>query len=451
MNDIIVAISTALGKGAISIVRLSGKGSIELVNKCFKGKDLTKVDSHTINYGYIIDNSKIIDQVLISVMKEPKTYTREDVVEINCHGGIAATNKILELMILNGARLAEPGEFTKRAFLNGRIDLVEAEAVMDLINSKTEKARIQSVNQLEGRLTNIIRNFRQELLELLANIEVNIDYPEYEDIEVVTIDNIKDKVKEMNTSLNSIIKESENRKIIKEGINVAIVGRPNVGKSSILNKLLGENKAIVTDIAGTTRDIVEGSITLNGIELNFIDTAGIRNTEDVVEKFGVEKSIEEINKADLVIFVLNNNEELTNDDIELINKLKNKKYITVINKKDLEQKLDISKYELNNVIYTDTISMDGIESLKDKIIELFNLEEIEQNDVDIFTSTRQITLAKECLPILKDVEEGIINNVPVDMVSIDIKRIWTILGEILGENYSDELIDQLFSQFCLGK
>ena len=451
MNDIIVAISTALGKGAISIVRLSGKGSIELVNKCFKGKDLTKVDSHTINYGYIIDNSKIIDQVLISVMKEPKTYTREDVVEINCHGGIAATNKILELMILNGARLAEPGEFTKRAFLNGRIDLVEAEAVMDLINSKTEKARIQSVNQLEGRLTNIIRKFRQELLELLANIEVNIDYPEYEDIEVVTINNIKDKVKEMNTSLNSIIKESENRKIIKEGINVAIVGRPNVGKSSILNKLLGENKAIVTDIAGTTRDIVEGSITLNGIELNFIDTAGIRNTEDVVEKFGVEKSIEEINKADLVIFVLNNNEELTNDDIELINKLKNKKYITVINKKDLEQKLDISKYELNNVIYTDTISMDGIESLKDKIIELFNLEEIEQNDVDIFTSTRQITLAKECLPILKDVEEGIINNVPVDMVSIDIKRIWTILGEILGENYSDELIDQLFSQFCLGK
>ena len=451
MNDIIVAISTALGKGAISIVRLSGKGSIELVNKCFKGKDLTKVDSHTINYGYIIDNSKIIDQALISVMKEPKTYTREDVVEINCHGGIAATNKILELMILNGARLAEPGEFTKRAFLNGRIDLVEAEAVMDLINSKTEKARIQSVNQLEGRLTNIIRKFRQELLELLANIEVNIDYPEYEDIEVVTIDNIKDKVKEMNTSLNSIIKESENRKIIKEGINVAIVGRPNVGKSSILNKLLGENKAIVTDIAGTTRDIVEGSITLNGIELNFIDTAGIRNTEDVVEKFGVEKSIEEINKADLVIFVLNNNEELTNDDIELINKLKNKKYITVINKKDLEQKLDISKYELNNVIYTDTISMDGIESLKDKIIELFNLEEIEQNYVDIFTSTRQITLAKECLPILKDVEEGIINNVPVDMVSIDIKRIWTILGEILGENYSDELIDQLFSQFCLGK
>ena len=451
MNDVIVAISTALGKGAISIVRLTGVGCIELVNKNFKGKDLTKVDSHTINYGYIVDGEKVIDQVLISIMKEPKTYTREDVVEINCHGGIAATNKILELMILNGARLAEPGEFTKRAFLNGRIDLVEAEAVMDLVNSKTEKARVQSINQLEGRLTNIIRVFRQELLELLANVEVNIDYPEYEDIEVVTIDNIKERVGEMREKLSQIIKESENRKIIKEGINVAIVGRPNVGKSSILNKLLGENKAIVTDIAGTTRDIVEGSITLNGIELNFIDTAGIRNTNDVVEQFGVEKSIEQINKADLVILVLNNNDELTNDDKELIDKVQSKKYITVINKKDLDNKLNIEKLDLCNVIYTDTVSMDGIESLKNKIIELFNLEEIESTDIEIFTNTRQITLAKECLTILSDVEKGIKENVPVDMVSIDIKSIWTKLGEILGENYSDELIDQLFSQFCLGK
>ncbi len=451
MSDIIVAISTALGKGAISIVRLSGEGSIDLVNKCFKGKDLTKVDSHTINYGFIIDNDKVIDQVLISVMRAPKTYTREDIVEINCHGGIAATNKILELMILNGARLAEPGEFTKRAFLNGRIDLVEAEAVMDLINSKTEKARIQSVNQLEGKLTKVIREFRQELLELLANVEVNIDYPEYEDIEVVTIEDIKSKVSKMKNSLNTIVKESENRKIIKEGINVAIVGKPNVGKSSILNKLLGENKAIVTDIAGTTRDIVEGSITLNGIQLNFIDTAGIRNTEDIVEKYGVEKSIDEINKADLVIFVLNNNEELSSDDIKLIDIIKDKKYITVINKKDLEKKIDISKYDLKNIIYSDTVSMDGVEDLKKKIIELFNLDEIDNNDIDIFTSTRQITLAKECLPILDDVENGINNNVPVDIVAIDIKRIWSKLGEILGENYSDELIDQLFSQFCLGK
>ena len=450
MNDIIVAISTALGKGAISIVRLSGNGCIELVNKSFKGKDLTKVESHTINYGFIINNDEIIDQVLVSIMKAPKTYTREDVVEINCHGGIAATNKILETMILNGARLAEPGEFTKRAFLNGRIDLVEAEAVMDLVNSKTEKARVQAINQLDGRLTGIIRKFRQELLELLANVEVNIDYPEYEDIEIVTIENIKDRVEHMKESLTNIIKESENRKIVKEGINVAIVGRPNVGKSSILNKLLGENKAIVTDIAGTTRDIVEGSISLNGILLNFIDTAGVRETDDIIEQVGVEKSIEQIEKADLVILVLNNNDEINKDDEELIEKVRNKKYITVVNKIDLDKKIDITEYNLENVIYTDTLSLDGIESLKNKIIELFNIDEIDTN-MDTFTNTRQITLAKEALNVLKDVQEGINNNVPVDMVSIDIKRIWTILGEILGENYSDELIDQLFSQFCLGK
>ncbi len=451
MNDIIVAISTALGKGAISIVRLSGKGSIELVSKCFKGKDLTKEESHTIHFGYIKDKDETIDQVLVSIMRAPKTYTREDVVEINCHGGIAATNKILELMILNGARLAEPGEFTKRAFLNGRIDLVEAEAVMDLINSKTEKSRKQSINQLEGRLTGVIRKFRQELLELLANVEVNIDYPEYEDIEVVTIDNIKDRVGHMKEELTNIVNESENRKIVKEGINVAIVGRPNVGKSSILNKLLGENKAIVTDIAGTTRDIVEGSITLNGIMLNFIDTAGVRDTKDIVEQVGVEKSIEQIEKADLVILVLNNNEEITDDDLKLIEKVKEKKYITVINKRDLDKKLDVSSLNLENVIYTDTVTLDGIDSLKNKIIELFNLDEIDNNNIEIFTNTRQITLAKDCLPILEDVEKAVEEEVPVDMVSIDIKRIWTKLGEILGENYSDELIDQLFSQFCLGK
>ncbi len=451
MNDIIVAISTALGKGAISIVRLSGEGSIKLVNSVFKGKNLEEVDSHTINYGHIIDNDEVIDEVLISVMKAPKTYTMEDVVEINCHGGIAATNKILELMILKGARLAEAGEFTKRAFLNGRIDLVEAEAVMDVINAKTETARKGAINQLEGRLSSIIRKFRQNILELLANIEVNIDYPEYEDAEEVTIEMIKDRVAEMRRSLSEIVNESMNRKIIKEGINVAIVGSPNVGKSSILNKLLNEEKAIVTDIAGTTRDIVEGSITLNGILLNFIDTAGIRDTDDVVEKFGVEKSIEQIDKADLVLFVLNNNKELTEEEKTILEKIKNKKYIVVVNKKDLENKLNIANYNFENIVYTDTISVDGIEELKNKIISMFNLDEIEQNYCEIFTNMRQITLAKESLSILSDVEGGIALSVPVDMLEIDIKRIWEKLGEILGENYSDELIDQLFSQFCLGK
>ena len=451
LNDIIVSISTSLGKGAISIVRLSGEGCIELVNNIFKGKDLTKVNSHTINYGHIIDNDKVVDEVLVSVMKAPNTYTREDIVEINCHGGIAVTNKVLELLVVKGARLALPGEFTKRAFLNGRIDLVEAEAVMDVIDSKTDKALNVAVSNLSGNLSNIIREFRDNLLNLLANIEVNIDYPEYEDAEVVTVNSIKEKVDEMTNSLNLIVKESMNKKIIKEGIDVAIIGKPNVGKSSILNMLLGENKAIVTDIAGTTRDVVEGSISLNGIMLNFIDTAGIRETEDVVEKFGVEKSLEKMNEANLVLFVLNNNEEITKEEEQLLDKIKDKKYIIVVNKKDLDTKLDLSKYNLDNIIYTDTVTDDGVEVLKSKIVELFNIDELDNQSDNFFTNERQITLAKEALNILEDVKKGIDNEVPVDMIEIDIKRIWTKLGEILGENYDEELIDKLFSNFCLGK
>ena len=450
-NDIIVSISTSLGKGAISIVRLSGEGCIELVNSVFKGKDLTKVESHTINYGHIVDKDSILDEVLVSIMKSPKTYTKEDVVEINCHGGIAVTNKIVELLVVKGARLALPGEFTKRAFFNGRIDLVEAEAVMDIIDSKTDKALNVAVNNLSGNLSNMIREFRQSLLNLLANIEVNIDYPEYEDAEDITVNSIKEKANEMRESLNNIVKESMNKKIIKEGIDVAIIGKPNVGKSSILNMLIGEDKAIVTDIAGTTRDIVEGSISLNGIMLNFIDTAGIRETEDVVEKFGVQKSLDKMNEANLVLLVLNNNEELTSEEEKIISELKDKKYIIVVNKQDLEKKLDLSKYNLDNIIYTDTVSDSGINPLKDKIIELFNIDELDNTNDAFFTNERQITLAKEALSILDDVNKGIENDVPVDLIEIDIKRIWTKLGEILGENYDEELIDQLFSNFCLGK
>jgi len=450
-NDIIVSISTTLGKGAISIVRLSGDGSIELVNKVFKGKDLTTVDSHTINYGYIIDNEKILDEVLVSIMRSPKTYTREDVVEVNCHGGIAVTNKILELFVSKGARLALPGEFTKRAFFNGRIDLVEAEATMDMIDSKTDKALNSAINNLSGNLSNMIKDFRKDILNLLANIEVNIDYPEYEDAEEITINSIRDKTDEMRKNLNDIIKESQNKKIIKEGINVAIIGKPNVGKSSILNMLLGENKAIVTDIAGTTRDVVEGSISLNGIMLNFIDTAGIRKTDDIVEKIGVQKSLDKMNEADLVLLVLNNNEELTKEEESIINELTDKKYIIVVNKKDLNKKINLEKYNLDNVIYTDTVTNNGINSLKNKIIELFNIDELDNNNDAYFTNERQISLAKEALNILDDVNEGVNNNMPVDLIEIDIKRIWTKLGEILGENYDEELIDQLFSNFCLGK
>ena len=450
MNDTITAISTALGVGAISIIRLSGKDAISITNSIFKGKDLTKVNSHTINYGHIVDNDKVIDEVLVSVMKSPKTYTCEDIVEINCHGGIATTNKILELVLLQGARLAEPGEFTKRAFLNGRIDLIEAESVMDLIDAKTEEARKLSINQLEGKVSIIIRNFRQKLLELLASIEVNIDYPEYEDIEVITNENIRKEISTIKEELNKIIVESENGKIIKKGIKVAIVGRPNVGKSSILNKLLNEDKAIVTDIEGTTRDIVEGEVSIAGVLFRFVDTAGIREAKDLVEKIGIERSRNEIFNSDLVLMVLNNNEKITEDEKKLISELPEQSLI-VINKNDLISNIDIDILKNKDVIYIDTISIDGIEPLKNKLIEMFKLEKINNSDYTYMSNARQISLAKEAYSIINDVEIGLKNEVPTDLIEIDIKRIWEKLGEILGESYSEELIDQLFTQFCLGK
>jgi len=451
MNDTIAAISTTLGVGAISIIRVSGEEAIKIVNKIFKGKDLEKVDTHTINYGHITSADEIIDEVLVSVMKAPRTFTAEDVVEINCHGGISTTNKVLELVLNNGARLAEPGEFTKRAFLNGRIDLTQAESVMDLINSKNESKRKVAIKGLNGYVSNIIRKLRQEMIELLASVEVNIDYPEYEEYEVMTNEKIKPKVVEIKEKLAKIINESENGKILTSGIKTIIIGKPNVGKSSILNRLLDEEKAIVTDIEGTTRDTVEGSITINGVSLNIIDTAGIRETEDIVEKIGVEKSLSLIPEADLVILVLNNNEELSEEDKKILDACQNKKTIIVINKNDLERKININEINYQNIIYTNTVDLNGIDSLKEKIVELFNLNELEQQDYTYLSNVRQISLAKEANSILEEVEKGINDEVPVDMIEIDIKRAWEKLGEIIGETYTEELIDQLFSQFCLGK
>ncbi|MDD6223658.1 MAG: tRNA uridine-5-carboxymethylaminomethyl(34) synthesis GTPase MnmE [bacterium] len=451
MNDTIAAISTTLGVGAISIIRVSGPDSISIVGRIFKGKDLNTVDTHTIHYGHIGNNEEVIDEVLVSIMKSPKTFTTEDVVEINCHGGISTTNKVLELVLNQGARLAEPGEFTKRAFLNGRIDLTQAESVMDLINSQNESKRKVAIKGLNGYVSNIIRKLRQEILELLASIEVNIDYPEYEDVEVLTNDKIKPKITKIKEKLAKIIKESENGKILTSGIKTIIIGKPNVGKSSILNRLLDEDKAIVTDIKGTTRDTVEGNITINGVSLNIMDTAGIRDTNDIVEKIGVEKSLSLIPEADLVILVLNNNEELTEEDKKVLESCKDKKTIVVINKNDLERKIDVSKIDYANIINTNTIDLNGMDPLKEKIIELFNLNELEQQDYTYLSSIRQISLAKEANNILEEVEQGIENNIPVDMVEIDIKRVWEKLGEITGETYTEELIDQLFSQFCLGK
>ena len=451
MNDTIVAISTALSVGAISIVRLSGNEAIEIVNNCFKGKDLTKVESHTINYGHIIDNDEVIDEVLVSIMKAPKTYTTEDVVEINCHGGIISTKRILETMLTHGARLAEPGEFTKRAFLNGRIDLVKSEAVMDIIDSKSEEANKLALSQLTGTTSNMIKKFRDKLKQLLASIEVNIDYPEYYDIEVVTKEKIEKELKVMKEDLKKVIKESKNSTLIKEGIKTVIIGRPNVGKSSILNKLLEQEKAIVTDIAGTTRDIVEGEIYLDGILLNIIDTAGIRSTEDIVEKLGVEKSLSMIDDADLVIVVLNNNESLTKEDEEILEKTKDKERIIVINKNDLEKKININSKELKNIVYTNTNSTEGIKALKEKIIELFQLENIKSKDYTYLTNARQISLAKKAYQSLHDAEEGLKNDLPIDMIEIDLKETFDLLGEIIGETYSEEILDHLFANFCVGK
>ena len=445
MEDTICAISTASGVGGISIIRVSGKDSIKIVNSIFKGKDLEKVDSHTINYGFILYEEKIIDEVLISVMRAPKTYTMEDVVEINLHGGIAVTNKVLEILLTIGCREAEPGEFTKRAFLNGRIDLVKAESVSDLIDAETENARELSVNNLTGKLSDIIREVKQELLALEANIEVKIDYPEYEDIEDITNEKAIIALEKITDKFDKLIEESKSGKIIKNGLNVAIIGAPNVGKSSILNALLEENKAIVTDIEGTTRDIVEGRIILNGIMINFIDTAGIRETKDVVEKIGVDKSFEKLNEADLVILVLDGSRPLKEEEKELLDKVKTKNHIIFINKSDLNKKINIEGISGN------TKETNGLDDLKKAIIKVLESNTRINKDMTYISNARQLSLIKKADNSLKKALKGLKENIPVDVVTIDIESAKNIFGEILGENYKDDLLDELFSRFCIGK
>lgn len=451
MQDTIVAISTKLGVGAISIIRVSGDDSISLVNKVFRGKDLTKVESHTINYGFINNGKEDLDEVLVTVMKAPKTFTREDVVEINCHGGIATTLSILELLIEQGARQAEKGEFTKRAFLNGRIDLTQAESVMDLIDSKTESSRKLALSSLEGSLKKYINSFRDKLKHVLANIEVNIDYPEYYDIEEVTKKELKEVITNLEKDLQNLVKKSEERQIIKNGIKTIIIGRPNVGKSSILNRFLKEDKAIVTDIEGTTRDIVEGSITFDGIELSLIDTAGIRDTDNIAEKIGVEKSLSLIDNANLIIVVLNASEELTENDKFILDKVKDKNPIIVLNKNDLPSKIDKSKLDFKHIVSTNTNTLDGIEPLKEEIKNMFKLSEIKEDDYTYLANERQLSLAKQALKSLQDAKVSLDKDAPVDIIEIDLKEVFEILGSITGESYSDELLDELFANFCVGK
>ncbi|HEL1255513.1 TPA: tRNA uridine-5-carboxymethylaminomethyl(34) synthesis GTPase MnmE [Streptococcus equi subsp. zooepidemicus] len=451
--DTIAAISTPLGEGAIGIVRLSGTKALDIAKSIFKGKDLTTVASHTLNYGHIIRPStgEVIDEVMVSVMLAPKTFTREDVIEINTHGGIAVTNDILQLLIKQGARMAEPGEFTKRAFLNGRIDLTQAEAVMDLIRAKTDKAMSIAIKQLDGSLSQLITNTREEILNTLAQVEVNIDYPEYDDVEEMTTALLRDKTQEFQALLEQLLRTAKRGKILREGLSTAIIGRPNVGKSSLLNTLLREDKAIVTDIAGTTRDVIEEYVNIKGIPLKLVDTAGIRETDDLVEQIGVERSKKALQEADLVLLVLNASEKLTEQDKALLALSQDSNRIILLNKTDLEQVIEKDQLP-EEAIPISVLQNQNIDLIEDRINQLFfdHTGLIEQ-DATYLSNARHISLIEQAVQSLEAVNEGLALGMPVDLLQIDLTRAWEILGEITGDAAPDELITQLFSQFCLGK
>ncbi|HEY4599838.1 MAG TPA: tRNA uridine-5-carboxymethylaminomethyl(34) synthesis GTPase MnmE [Cerasibacillus sp.] len=456
-TDTIAAISTPIGEGAISIVRLSGPKAVLIANRIFSGKNLQKVDSHTIHYGKIIEpeSETVVDEVMVSVMRAPKTFTREDVVEINTHGGIVAVNRVLEIALESGARLADPGEFTKRAFLNGRIDLSQAEAVMDLIRAKTDKAMGVALKQMDGRLSQLIQSFRQELLETIAHVEVNIDYPEYDDVEEMTHELMQEKTKKVSEQIEQLLQVAKQGKILREGLSTAIIGRPNVGKSSLMNTLVQENKAIVTDVPGTTRDIIEEYVNVRGVPLRLVDTAGIRETEDIVEKIGVERSHQVLKESDLVLLVLNYHEPLTDDDRNLFKAVEGLEYIVIVNKTDLQQHLDLEAVkELakdHPLITTSLIKEEGIDELEEAIRDLFFRGDIESVDMTYVSNARHIQLLKQAKDALEDAKASLDMGMPLDIVQIDITRTWEFLGEIIGDTASEALIDQLFAQFCLGK
>lgn len=458
--DTIAAISTPMGEGAIAIVRLSGEQAIEISDRLFRGvggKRLKDVATHTIHYGHLVDpkTELVAEEVMVSVMKGPKTFTKEDVVEINCHGGLVSVNRVLQLTLNNGARLAEPGEFTKRAFLNGRIDLSQAEAVMDLIRAKTDRAMNLALGQMEGRLSRLIQRLRQEILETLAHVEVNIDYPEYDDVEEMTHQLLLDRAKNVRMEVKNLLQTSQQGKILREGLSTVIVGRPNVGKSSLLNSLVQENKAIVTDIPGTTRDVIEEYVNVRGVPLKLLDTAGIRETEDIVERIGVEKSRQVLKEADLILLVLNYSDEFTPEDENIFKAVEGMDVIVIINKTDLPQKIQMEQVEElakeHKIIRTSLLEDRGVDELEEAIASLFFEGSIEAGDMTYVSNSRHIALLHQTLQSIEDAIFGIESGTPIDIVQIDFTRTWELLGEIIGESVHESLIDQLFSQFCLGK
>jgi len=451
ISDTIAAIATSTaGFGAISIIRVSGDEAIAIVNKLFKGKNLNAQESHTIHYGRIIcpETSVIIDEVLIMLMRSPRSFTTEDVVEINCHGGAFVTKRILELVLTFGARHAHAGEFSKRAFLNGRIDLSEAEAIMDIIEAKSNHALKLAVASLDGKVTKLINGLRADILDIIAHIEVNIDYPEYDEVEVMTNDILLPKSIAVRNKMEQLLQSAKTGQLLKNGIKTAIIGRPNVGKSSLLNQLMREDKAIVTNIAGTTRDTVEGFVNISGLVLNLIDTAGIRNTNDVVESIGVEKSKKVIEEAELILLVLDSSEMLTVEDTELLELTKHKKRIILLNKSDLIQKINVNN--LPSYIPTSMTEKSGITQLENEIKMLFEINEV-SSDETFISNARYIAKLNQSMTAITSAMKHLQIGMPIDMVEIDLKDSWSLLGEIIGKDTQNELINELFTKFCLGK
>lgn len=442
-DDIIVAIATARQEAAISMIRLSGTGCIEFVANMFTGNIVNKA-SHTITYGYIMDESEKIDEVLVNIYRGPRTFTAEDMVEINCHGGIYITNKILSVCLRRGARMAEHGEFTKRAFLNGRIDLAQAESVADMISAQTNLSSSLALKGIEGRVSKLIKSLKEDLIQIITQIEVNIDYPEYDDIEELTASKLLPLTETFEDKVKAILRNAKNGQLIKNGIKTAIIGRPNVGKSSLLNALLEEEKAIVTDIAGTTRDIIEGQVNLDGIILQLIDTAGIRETEDVVEKIGVERSLKAAKEAELVLLVLDGSQPLTSEDEELLELTKDMKRIILINKTDIGTVIDMDGITIS--------AKEGqIEALQDQIVNLFEIGDLHMDDQVFLSNIRHIQLMEQCLQSVQKAVNAMKVNIPVDLIVVDLYDAWHCLKEILGQEAKADLLDELFSRFCIGK